>query len=255
MFRSGSYAKSVGAEECVSAVCTIKKIIMFRNTKVIIYVKGVLVLIRVLIADDQALMVQGLSMILSQEESVQVVGTAANGEEAVAFCKLRPVDVVLLDIRMPVMDGVEATLRIKEINETIKVLVLTTFHDDAYIFGSLKNGASGYLLKDALPEEILRGILTVYKGGTLINPEIATKVVKRLSDSTPEEPSDPRLAELTPRELDICRLLAEGRNNREISEQLFISEGTVKNNITRILDKLGIRDRTQLALFAVKNKI
>lgn len=212
-------------------------------------------MIKVLIADDQALMVQGLSMILSQEKSIEVVGAAANGEEAVTFCKVHPVDVVLLDIRMPVMDGVEATLKIKEINEHIKVLVLTTFNDDAYIFGSLKNGASGYLLKDALPEEILQGIVTVYQGGTLINPEVATKVVKRLSDKAPEEAPDPRLTELTSRELDICRLLADGRNNKEISEKLFISEGTVKNNITRILDKLGIRDRTQLALFAVKNRI
>ncbi len=212
-------------------------------------------MIKVLIADDQALMVQGLSMILSQEKSIEVVGAAVNGEEAVTFCKVHPVDVVLLDIRMPVMDGVEATLKIKEINEDIKVLVLTTFNDDAYIFGSLKNGASGYLLKDALPEEILQGILTVYQGGTLINPEVATKVVKRLSDKAPEEASDPRLTGLTARELDICHLLAEGRNNKEISENLFISEGTVKNNITRILDKLGIRDRTQLALFAVKNRI
>ncbi len=212
-------------------------------------------MIKVLIADDQALMVQGLSMILSQEKSIEVVGTAANGEEALAYCKVHPVDVVLLDIRMPVMDGVEATLRIKELNENIKVLVLTTFNDDAYIFGSLKNGASGYLLKDALPEEIIQGILTVHQGGTLINPEVATKVVKRLSDRAPEVPPDPRLHELTAREKDICHLLALGHNNKEISEELFISEGTVKNNITRILDKLDIRDRTQLALFAVKNRI
>ena len=212
-------------------------------------------MIKVLIADDQALMVQGLSMILSQEKSIEVVGTAVNGEEALAYCKVHPVDVVLLDIRMPVMDGVEATLRIKEQSGNIKVLVLTTFNDDAYIFGSLKNGASGYLLKDALPEEIIQGILTVHQGGTLINPEVATKVVKRLSDREPEEPLDPRLHELTTREKDICRLLALGHNNKEISEELFISEGTVKNNITRILDKLGIRDRTQLALFAVKNRI
>lgn len=212
-------------------------------------------MIKVLIADDQALMVQGLSMILSQEKSIEVVGTATNGEEAVAFCKDHPVDVVLLDIRMPIMDGVEATHKIKELNENIKILVLTTFNDDAYIFGSLKNGASGYLLKDALPEEILQGILTVHQGGTLINPEVATKVVKRLTDREPEAPLDPRLRDLTIREKDICRLLALGRNNKEISEELFISEGTVKNNITRILDKLGIRDRTQLALFAVKNKI
>lgn len=212
-------------------------------------------MIKVLITDDQVLMIQGLSMILSQEKSIEIAGTASNGAEAVAFCKQHPVDVVLLDIRMPIMDGVEATKKIKEINDRIKILVLTTFNDDEYIFGSLKNGASGYLLKDALPEEILQGIMTVYHGGTLINPEVATKVVKRLSGVVPEEPLDPRLSELTDREKDICHLLAEGHNNKELSDILFISEGTVKNNITRILDKLGIRDRTQLALFAVKNKL
>ena len=212
-------------------------------------------MIKVLIADDQAIMLQGLSMILSQEKSLEIVGTVSNGEEAVAFCRQQPVDVVLLDIRMPVMDGVEATRRIKEFNNEIKILVLTTFNDDAYIFGSLKNGASGYLLKDALPEEILQGILTVYQGGTLINPEVATKVVKRLSNTAPEVPPDPRVKELTDREKEICHLLTLGHNNKEISDLLYISEGTVKNNITRVLDKLGIRDRTQLALFAVKNRL
>ncbi|HKL79023.1 MAG TPA: response regulator transcription factor [Mobilitalea sp.] len=212
-------------------------------------------MIKVLIVDDQMLMVQGLSMILSQEEALDIVGTASNGSEAVEFCRLHPVDVVLLDIRMPVMDGVEATLKIKEISSQIKILVLTTFNDDAYIFGSLKNGASGYLLKDALPDEILQGILTVYSGGTLINPDVATKVVERLTHTAPEEPLDVRLSNLTGREMDICHLLSTGKNNKEIGEVLFISEGTVKNNITRILDKLDIRDRTQLALFAVKNRI
>lgn len=212
-------------------------------------------MIKVLIVDDQALMVQGLSMILSQEKNIEVVGTAGNGAEAVAFCKLNPVDVVLLDIRMPVMDGVEATQKIKAINSTIKILVLTTFNDDAYIFGSLRSGASGYLLKDALPEEIISGIVTVYQGGTLMNPYIATKVVQKLASTHEEYTTDEIASELTPREKEICHHLANGLNNKEISEILYISEGTVKNNITRILDKLDIRDRTQLAVFAIKNNL
>lgn len=207
---------------------------------------------KVIIVDDQMIMRQGMSMILSKDANIEIVGMANNGLEAVQMCEAIEVDVVLLDINMPVMNGVEATKIIKEKHPDIKVLVLTTFNDDEYIFGTLKNGASGYLLKDASPTEIIKAINTVYEGGTLINPEIATKVVKRL---TQEEPiiKDERIEVLTGRELDICHYLGEGLNNKEIGDILFISEGTVKNNITRILDKLDLRDRTQLALFSVKN--
>lgn len=212
---------------------------------------------KVIIADDQDIMRQGLSMILSRDDEIEVAGLASNGEEAVAMCSSHDVDVVLMDINMPVMNGVEATKRIKGMDDSIKVLVLTTFNDDEFIFDSLRNGASGYLLKDASPSEIVWGIKTVYEGGTLMNPSVASKVVKKLSESG--EPAgvavDERVADLSAREVDICHLLGEGLNNKEIGERLFISEGTVKNNITRILDKLDLRDRTQLALFAVKNQI
>lgn len=213
-------------------------------------------MIKVIIVDDQDLIVQGLSMILSNEEDIEVVGVASNGLEAVKICNQVAVDVVLLDIRMPVMDGVEATLKIKEKYEQTKIIILTTFNDDAYIFGSLKNGASGYLLKDATPDEIIDAIRKVYSGGTLINPEVATKVVEKLTTADYEAfRCDERVERLTEREKDICHLLAEGMNNKEIGELLYISEGTVKNNITRVLDKLEFRDRTQLALFAVKNRL
>lgn len=209
-----------------------------------------------MIVDDQDLIVQGLSMILSHEPDFEVVCVAANGAEAVRCSDKELLDVILMDIRMPQMDGVEATLKIKEKHEHIKIIILTTFNDDAYIFGSLKNGASGYLLKDATPDEIVNAIRKVYTGGTLINPEIATRVVEKLTSSNYEElVFDERVDLLTEREKDICHLLGEGNNNKEISELLFISEGTVKNNITRVLDKLEFRDRTQLALFAVKNKL
>jgi len=217
--------------------------------------------IKVLIVDDQDLMLQGLSMIVEKDQNLTVAGNCRNGQEAVEFCKTHQVDVVLMDIRMPVLNGVEATRGIKEMNNQIKIIILTTFDDDEYIFSSLKFGASGYLLKDALPEEIVQGIKRVYSGGTLINPDVATKVVSvvnqvqsinyGIEDSSGVENE----LELTSRELDICHLLAEGKNNREIGRELMISEGTVKNNITRILDKLELRDRTQLALYALRNRL
>lgn len=209
-----------------------------------------------MIVDDQELIVQGLTMILSNEEGIAVVAKAGNGFDAIKKCEAQAIDVVLMDIRMPIMDGVEATLKIKQAREQTKVIILTTFNDDAYIFGSLKNGASGYLLKDATPEEIVHAIRKVYQGGTLINPEIATKVVKKLTTRTFNEIEvDERVELLTQREGEICHLLGEGKNNKEIADLLFISEGTVKNNLTRVLDKLDFRDRTQLALFALKNRL
>lgn len=210
----------------------------------------------VIIVDDQDLMQQGLSMILSKDETIQVVGLGSNGKEALSLCEAHQIDVVLMDIRMPEMNGVEATKIIREKHPETKILILTTFNDDEFIFGSLKNGASGYLLKDASPEEIIHAIKTVYEGGTLINPDVATKVVQRLSEekeTTPIPKTDDRITVLTAREKDICHNLGEGLNNKEIGDILYISEGTVKNNITKILDKLELRDRTQLALFAVKN--
>lgn len=213
-------------------------------------------MIRILIADDQVLMQQGLSMILSSDQDIKVVGAVGNGQEAFDFCKREEVDVILMDIRMPVMNGVEASERIKAYNPEIKIVVLTTFNDDSYIFSTLKNGASGYLLKDATPNEIIDGVKKAYGGGTIIHADIATKIVKQLS--SPAEVAqevDPLCKELTLREQEICHYLGEGLNNKEIGDLLFISEGTVKNNITRILDKLGFRDRTQLALFAVKNHL
>lgn len=209
---------------------------------------------RVVIADDQDIMRQGLSMILKRDKQIEVVGLAENGQDAVNLCRQLEVDVVLMDMRMPVMDGVEATKRIKEERPDIKVLVLTTFKDDEYIFGSLKNGASGYLLKDASPESIISGLHSVYDGGTLMNPDVATKLISQATLQK-ETVQDPEIKSLTERELEICHFLGEGLNNKEIGDELFISEGTVKNNITKILDKLSLRDRTQLALFAVKNQL
>lgn len=228
-------------------------------------------MIKVLIVDDQDLMLQGLSMIVGKEKDLQVVGRCHNGSEAFAFCQTNDVDIILMDIRMPIMNGVEATRVIKEMKEKIKIIILTTFNDDEYIFSSLRYGASGYLLKDATPVEITSAIKKVFEGGTLINPDVATKLVNVIqqenmmvnpnnNETIKDQNSHVDIVEeseveLTNREKDICHLLAEGKNNKEIGDTLMISPGTVKNNITRILDKLNMRDRTQLALFALKHKI
>lgn len=214
--------------------------------------------IRVLLVDDQDIILQGLSMILGKVSDIQIVGTVRNGQEAVNKCKTTEVDIVLMDIRMPVMNGVEATKLIKTDNDAIRIIVLTTFKDDEYIFSSLKYGASGYLLKDAMPKEISEAIRTVYEGGTLINPSVATTIMDRFKEIAISEEmasQSEEVKQLTQRERDICTLLAEGKNNREISSALFLSEGTVKNHITNILSKLELRDRTQLAIFAVKHKL
>jgi DNA-binding NarL/FixJ family response regulator len=211
-------------------------------------------MIRVLIVDDQEIMRQGLKMILGQEPDLEVVGTAGNGEEAIAFCRMQEQpDVVLMDIQMPVMNGVEATKALRAFNPEIRVVILTTFHDDAYIFDSLREGAHGYLLKDAPPETIARSIRAVYEGGAMIQPEIASRVIRQFNKMQDGRPLFLRgdKEKLTKREKEICLLIAHGLNNREIAKDLFLSEGTVKNHVTRILDKLDLRDRTQLAIYTL----
>lgn len=215
-------------------------------------------MIKVLLVDDQDILVEGLRIILGKEEDIEICGTANNGRKAYEACKNQRPDVVLMDIKMPVMDGVEATAMIKRDFPDVKVIVLTTFNDDEYIYDALKNGASGYLLKDASPSEIAGAVRTVYKGGALIQSEVAVKVIDKFSELAREKKEkhvDPRVGLLTEREIDICRLIAEGKNNKEIADELFLSEGTVKNHITRVLVKLDLRDRTQLAVFTIKNNL
>lgn len=209
-------------------------------------------MIKVLIVDDQALIREGLSMMLGLYEDIQLVGEACNGKEAMEVLKEKEVDVVLMDIRMPVMDGVEGTKAIKERYPDTKIIILTTFNEDEYIFQGLKNGADGYILKDVSSEKLIDGIKTVYAGNVLLQPEVATKVVGAFKEDynlDKKKANIDILKELTPRETEIAYLVAEGKTNREISEMLFITEGTVKNHLTRVLDKLNLRDRTQLALF------
>ena len=215
-------------------------------------------MIKVLLADDQDILVEGLKLILGKEEDIEISGTANNGRRAYEACKWNRPDVVLMDIKMPEVNGVEATALIKKDFPEVKIIVLTTFNDDEYIYDALKNGASGYLLKDASPAEIAAAVRTVYNGGALIQSEVAVKVLDKFSElakGNKVKNSDPRVELLTERERDICRLVAEGKNNKEIADGLFLSEGTVKNHITRVLEKLGLRDRTQLAVFTIKNDL
>ena len=205
--------------------------------------------VRVLLADDQRLMREGLRTLLELEPGLAVVGEAGDGAEALArYAELRP-DVVLMDVRMPVLDEVEATRRLCAEFPGARVIILTTFDDDEYVFEGLRAGALGYLLKDVSIQELAEAIRTVMAGGVLIQPSVARKVVAEFARLRPAAPSHTGLAEaLSEREVEILRLLAGGLTNREIAERLFLAEGTVKNYVTNILGKIGARDRTQAAL-------
>ena len=226
-------------------------------------------LIRVLIVDDQRLMRDGLRVLLELQEGLAVVGEAGNGEEALAeVASLQP-DVVLMDVRMPRMDGVEATRALRERGDRPRVLMLTTFDDDQYVFDALKAGAAGYVLKDLPAADLAAAVRTVHAGGVELEPSIASKVVAEFSrlraapeiagsaTAPPEgaRAQPPLVEELTPREREVLRLIATGASNREIGAQLFISEGTVKNHISNILGRLGLRDRTQAAIYAKEHDL
>jgi DNA-binding NarL/FixJ family response regulator len=208
--------------------------------------------IRVLLVDDQKLMREGLRVLLELEPDLQVVGEAGDGQSALDTFVAEGPDVVLMDIRMPGMDGVEATWRLRQLNPQARVIILTTFDDDEYVFEGLRAGAQGYLLKDVSGSDLARAIRTVASGGALIEPSVARKVLSEFARLAPPARSvDDGLAEpLTGRELDVLRLLALGLSNRQIASHLSLAEGTVKNNITAILQKLGVHDRTQAALRA-----
>lgn len=218
-------------------------------------------MIKVMLVDDQDILLEGLKLILSKEEDIEIICAANNGRKAHDACKLNCPDVVLMDIKMPELNGVEATAIIKRDFPRVKIIVLTTFNDDEYIYDALKNGASGYMLKDASPSEIAEAVRTVYNGGALIQAEVAVKVIDKFSELAREnmdnknKKQDSKVELLTDREIDICKLVAEGKNNKEIADELFLSQGTVKNHITRVLIKLDLRDRTQLAVFTIKNDL
>lgn len=221
---------------------------LFLNFQEVIFLNK----IKVLIVDDEKLIRKGLNIILSSYDDLEIVGDASNGYEALEFCKTNDVDIVLMDIRMKVCDGVLGTRLIKEYDSSIALLILTTFNDDEYIEDAMKFGASGYLLKDSSDEVLHEGIRSsfleiLYLIKVWLKNYVPSKTIeqKHISD----------MYNLTEKEISIIRLIANGLNNKEISQELFLSEGTIKNNITNILGKLELRDRTQLVIFAFKNKI
>lgn len=212
--------------------------------------------INVVIVDDEKLIREGLNIILGTNIDLNIVGLCENGEEALKMCRSEKVDVVLMDIRMPVCDGVMGTKLIKGEFKNIRILILTTFKDQEYIVDAMKHGASGYLLKDTSYDVIIDGIKSVHKGNVVINPEIAGKMVNNMSSSSGDTVKDVKEKyTLTQREMDIIIEIGSGLTNKEIGEKLFVAEGTVKNYITEILSKLNLRDRTQIAIFALKNSL
>ncbi|ANY74099.1 DNA-binding response regulator [Paenibacillus ihbetae] len=213
-------------------------------------------MISVLIVDDDPFIRESLKLLVGMDPDIEVTGAAAHGGEALALLEDGlAADVVLMDIRMPVCDGVEGTLRIREKYPDIRVLMLTTFDDEDYIAEALRNGASGYLLKNIPPDRIIQGIKTVHDGNMLIHPDIARKLTGMLRPAAQPAPQTPARLEafgLTPAECNIVTLIADGLSNKEIAGRLYLSEGTVKNYVTDILGKLSLRDRTQIAIFYLK---
>jgi DNA-binding NarL/FixJ family response regulator len=218
--------------------------------------------IRILIADDQALVRAGFKMILDAEDDFEVVGEASDGLRAVATVReLRP-DVVLMDIRMPELDGIEATRQIADLCEAeddspVRVLMLTTFDLNEYVYEALRAGASGFLLKDVPPEQLAEGIRIVARGDALLAPSITKRLIQEFATAAPSEPPAPApgLDELTDRELEVFKLIARGLSNAEIARELIVSETTVKTHVARVLMKLGLRDRVQAVVLAYETGV
>jgi len=206
--------------------------------------------LKILIVDDDALIRDSLKILLGLEDDIEVVGTASNGQEAFDLVREKGPDIVLMDIRMPIMDGVLGTKLIKENFRDIKVVILTTFKDDEYIKEAVKNGAEGYILKNQSSDSIVEGLRAVYKGNTVFEKDVVNVITSMFENKKKKKPED---FNLTEREVEILTLLSEGLSNKEIAEKMFLSDGTVRNYITTLLEKLQLRDRTQLAIFYLKN--
>ncbi len=211
--------------------------------------------IRVLVADDQSMVRAGLRMLLSREPDFEVVGEAANGNEAVAQAARFKPDVVLMDIRMPELDGIEATRRLlaQAGDHPVRVLMLTTFDLNEYVYEALRAGASGFLLKDVPPEQLVDGLRTVSRGDALLAPEITRRLIEEFTERPMQRERPAALDRLTARELEIFELLARGLSNAEIARELFVSDATAKTHVSNVLTKLGLRDRVQAVILAYES--
>jgi len=210
--------------------------------------------VRVLLVDDQALFREALATLLEVRPEIEVVGEAGDGDAALRQAAVLEPDVVLMDLHMPVLDGIAATRRLRVEQPGVRVLALTTFDDDEDVFSALRAGAVGYLLKDVSSDRLVEALLAAANGESVLQPSVAAKVVARFARMTDDDETAPRaqplVVPLSDRELEVLRLLADGSSNREIASALFLAEGTVKNHVTNVLAKLGARDRTQAALRA-----
>jgi DNA-binding NarL/FixJ family response regulator len=210
--------------------------------------------VRVLVVDDDDLMRAGLKAVLSSDEEIEVVGEAGDGRAAVAEASARRPDVVLMDVRMPDLDGIAATREVLAVSPEIKVAILTTFEQDDYIFGALNAGASGFLLKRTKPEELLAAVHTLAAGDSLLSPSVTRRVIERMAERPVADPAaSRRLDALTPREREVLELIARGLSNGEIAAAFVIEESTVKTHVKRILMKLRLRDRVQAVIFAYES--
>jgi DNA-binding NarL/FixJ family response regulator len=211
---------------------------------------------RVLIADDDDLMREGLAELLAGDPSIEIVGKAITGREAVERSRRLKPDVVLMDVRMPDLDGIEATRELAQAAPQTRVLILTTFEQDDYVFGALRAGASGFLLKRTRPEELIAAVHTIGEGESLLSPSVTRRVVDRMAQQpTPELADRTKLEELTPREREVLELVARGLSNREIAAELVVEESTIRTHVKRILMKLGLRDRVQIVIFAYESGV
>lgn len=209
---------------------------------------------KILLCDDQAVIRDGLELLLNLEKDFQVVGAAQDGSEAVELASQKQPDIILMDLKMPVMNGIEATREIHAKFPNIKILVLTTYDDDEWVFDAIRAGASGYLLKDTPRQKIVEAIRGTMDGKSFVDPAVAGKLLNQVA-SKQTQPTSVLAEKLTERELDVLRLIAKGINNGEIAKQLHLSEGTVRNHVSAILEKLGVSDRTQAAVIAIQHGI
>jgi DNA-binding NarL/FixJ family response regulator len=208
--------------------------------------------VKIMIVEDQVIVRKGLRMIVEQDEQFSVVAEAGNGIEAIGMMEIYNIDLILLDIRMPEMNGIQATKIIKQRWPEVKILVLTTFNDDEAAMETLKDGVNGFMLKTSEPDKLIQAVHSCLQGGLVLHEEVAAKMVPRLLKKRSKEPVH---VPLTVREFEIVRLVGEGKTNKEIAGQLYLSIGTVKNHLTQILQQLELRDRTQLAIYAVRNDL